>query len=76
MSKWYQANVSFYKEDSKGRAVKITEIFLVSSVSYTDAEARVHESWPVTPPTFSSSFQKSIITMYSLSKMAPKPSSK
>ena len=46
MASWYQASTYFYQEDSKGRTQKITEVYLLSAVSYTDAEARVHEIVP------------------------------
>lgn len=52
MQKWYQASVVFYKEDSKGRTQKITEVYLLSAISYTDAEARVHEIVPKNNPDF------------------------
>ncbi len=55
---WYQSSVSFYKEDYKGRAVKTTEVFLVSSVSYTDAEARVHEIVAKNNPDFTLKLSK------------------
>lgn len=40
---WYQAKISYQKENEKGIAIKITEIYLVEAISFTDAEARVYE---------------------------------
>lgn len=49
---WYQGKISFQKENEKGLSVKITEVYLVSAVSYTDAEARIYEKCGVDTPDF------------------------
>ncbi len=46
---WYQGKISYQKENERGATTKITEVYLVDAVSYTDAEARIYEV--VTPNT-------------------------
>lgn len=41
MATWYNAKVSFQKEDESGNLKTITENYLVDAVSYTEAEARM-----------------------------------
>ena len=41
MATWYNAKVSFQKEDESGSLKTITENYLVDAVSYTEAEARM-----------------------------------
>ena len=52
MSNWYQGKIRYQKVDEKDRAVKITEVYLVDAVSYTDAEARIYETVASNTPDF------------------------
>ena len=52
MSNWYQGKIRYQKVDEKDRTVKITEVYLVDAVSYTDAEARIYETVASNTPDF------------------------
>ena len=52
MSNWYQGKIRYQKVDEKDRTIKITEIYLVDAVSYTDAEARIYETVASNTPDF------------------------
>lgn len=52
MSNWYQGKIRYQKVDEKDRTIKITEVYLVDAVSYTDAEARVYETVASNTPDF------------------------
>ncbi len=52
MSNWYQGKIRYQKVDEKDRTIKITEVYLVDAVSYTDAEARVYETVAANTPDF------------------------
>lgn len=52
MSTWYQANIIYFSQDDRGRLIKNTEVYLVDSVSYTDAEARIYEIIQGSNPDF------------------------
>ncbi len=52
MSNWYQGKIRYQKVDEKDRTIKITEVYLVDAVSYTDAEARIYETVASNTPDF------------------------
>ncbi len=52
MSNWYQGKIRYQKVDEKDRTIKITEVYLVDAVSYTDAEARVYDTVASNTPDF------------------------
>lgn len=52
MAIWYQANIIYFTQDERGRIIKNTEVYLVDSVSYTDAEARIYEIIQGSNPDF------------------------
>jgi Domain of unknown function (DUF4494) len=52
MAIWHQAKIRYQKVDENDRAVKITEVYLVDAVSYTEAEARVYENVSDSTPDF------------------------
>lgn len=52
MSNWYQGKIRYQKVDEKDRTIKITEVYLVDAVSYTDAEARVYHTVASNTPDF------------------------
>ena len=41
MKSWYQTKVRYVKINEDGRERKVTEVYLVDAVSFTDAEARI-----------------------------------
>lgn len=43
MNSWYTVKVKFTKEFTDGTLKRVTEPYLVSSVSFTDAEARIYK---------------------------------
>lgn len=43
MASWYQAAIRFQKEDEAGSLQTITEVYLVDSISFTEAEARAYK---------------------------------
>lgn len=52
MSVWYQGKIRYQKIDEKDRTIKITEVYLVDAVSYTDAEARIYTTVASNTPDF------------------------
>lgn len=52
MSAWYQGKIRYNKVDEKDRTIKITEVYLVDAVSYTDAEARIYSTVASNTPDF------------------------
>ncbi len=52
MSAWYQGKIRYQKVDEKDRTIKITEVYLVDAVSYTDAEARIYSTVASNTPDF------------------------
>ncbi|AFK02114.1 hypothetical protein Emtol_0963 [Emticicia oligotrophica DSM 17448] len=49
---WYQGKIRYQRVDEKDKTVKITEVYLVDAVSYTDAEARIYETVASNTPDF------------------------
>lgn len=43
MASWYRGQIVFQKQDEAGALKTITEIYLVDSVSFTEAEARLYK---------------------------------
>ncbi|HLV43193.1 MAG TPA: DUF4494 domain-containing protein [Brumimicrobium sp.] len=43
MNNWFTVKVKYTKQLEDGRLKRVTEPYLVDSVSFTDAEARIHE---------------------------------
>lgn len=43
MNKWYTAKVKYTKEFQDGTLKRVTEPYLVNSISFTDAEARIYK---------------------------------
>jgi hypothetical protein len=43
MKTWYKAKVAYSKEDEQGRARNVTEEYLMDALSFTEAEAKIHE---------------------------------
>lgn len=52
MSAWYQGKIRYQKIDEKDKTIKITEVYLVDAVSYTDAEARIYSTVASNTPDF------------------------
>ncbi len=52
MAIWHQGKIRYLKVDENDRTVKITEIYLVDAVSYTEAEARIYENVAANVPDF------------------------
>ncbi|MBA4852355.1 DUF4494 domain-containing protein [Emticicia sp. BO119] len=52
MSAWYQGKIRYQKVDEKDKTIKITEVYLVDAVSYTDAEARIYSTVASNTPDF------------------------
>ncbi len=52
MSVWYQGKIRYQKLDENDRTLKITEVYLVDAVSYTDAEARIYNTVAANTPDF------------------------
>ena len=52
MSAWYQGKIRYQKIDEKDKTSKITEVYLVDAVSYTDAEARIYSTVASNTPDF------------------------
>jgi hypothetical protein len=52
MSAWYQGKIRYQKIDEKDKTIKITEVYLVDAVSYTDAEARIYATVASNTPDF------------------------
>lgn len=43
MAAWYECKVSFTKTLENGKTQKVTELYLVDAVSFTEAEARIYK---------------------------------
>lgn len=43
MKQWYTVKVKYTKQEDDGKIKNITEPYLISAVSFTDAEAIIHE---------------------------------
>jgi hypothetical protein len=43
MATWYQAAIRYQKEDEAGSLQTINEVYLIDSISFTDAEARAYK---------------------------------
>ena len=43
MNKWYVVKIKYTKQADSGEFKKVTEPYLVSAMSFTDAEARIYE---------------------------------
>jgi hypothetical protein len=43
MATWYECKFKYNREDQNGGFITVTEVYLVDAVSFTDAEARVHQ---------------------------------
>lgn len=52
MSAWYQGKIRYQIVDEKDKTVKVTEVYLVDAVSYTDAEARIYSAVASNTPDF------------------------
>ncbi|UTA68727.1 MULTISPECIES: DUF4494 domain-containing protein [Emticicia] len=52
MSAWYQGKIRYQIVDEKDKTVKVTEVYLVDAVSYTDAEARIYSAVAANVPEF------------------------
>lgn len=40
---WFEVKVKYQKIDDKGKEKKVTEPYLIDAVSFTEAEARIHD---------------------------------
>jgi Domain of unknown function (DUF4494) len=52
MATWFLGKIRYQKEEQEGRLKAISEAYLVDAVSFTDAEARIHEVIARTIPEF------------------------
>lgn len=52
MSSWYQGKIRYQKIDENDKTTKITEVYLVDAVSYTEAEARIYQNVAANTPDF------------------------
>jgi hypothetical protein len=60
MAIWHQAKIRYQKVDENDKTIKITEVYLVDAVSYTEAESRIYSSVADNTPDF---------TLFGLSRM-------
>lgn len=59
MNYWFECKVSYSKQDDSGKIKKMSDIYLVDALSFTEAEKRVTEE--ITP--FASSYENGIFTI-------------
>lgn len=52
MSAWYECKIAYQKTLENGKTSKVSEIYLVDSVSFTDAETRIYQEFSATIPEF------------------------
>ena len=52
MAIWHQGKIRYQKVDENDKTIKITEVYLVDAVSYTEAEARIYENVAANTPDF------------------------
>jgi Domain of unknown function (DUF4494) len=52
MAIWHQAKIRYTMVGENDKTIKITEVYLVDAVSYTEAEARIYETVADNTPDF------------------------